>query len=52
MVNVYEVHCHKKINNKSHKAMLNHLFIVNDNFIIQEFEQKLHKFYKSKSKSF
>jgi len=52
LTNIPESQPIKKITNKNTKSILNHLFKVENTFMVNEFEQKIHTFYKQKSKSF
>ena len=49
---MYESHPSKKTLSKNHKTFLNYLFRVEQPFMINEFEQKIHTFYKHRAKSF
>lgn len=52
MTNIQESGTIKKINGKGMRMIVNHLFKVEESFMINQFEQKVHAFYKNKSKSF
>ncbi len=52
ILNVPEIHTLKKVNNKTAKSLLTSMFRVEKDFIINEFEQKVHTFYKKNAKSF
>lgn len=52
MANIQESGTIKKINGKGMRMIVNHLFKVEESFMINQFEQKVHAFYKNKSKSF
>jgi len=49
---MYESHPSKKTLSKNHKTFLNYLFKVEESFFLDEFEKKVHSFYKHRSKSF
>lgn len=52
MINIQESGTIKKVNGKGMRLMVNHLFKVEKSFFTDDFEQKVHSFYKNKSKSF
>lgn len=52
LINIPETSSARKMNNKNTKALLNSLFRVEKDFIVNEFEQKVHSFYKKNAKSF
>ena len=52
ILNVPEIHPLKKVSNKGAKSLLTSMFRVEKDFIVNEFEQKVHTFYKKNAKSF
>ncbi len=52
VANIPEIQPTKKINSKSTKSMITNLFRVEREFQVNEFEQKVHTFYKKNAKSF
>ena len=51
LINVYEDVLQRKVSSKMEKAMSIPFFRSMDNFYVEEFEQRIDKFYRSKSKS-
>ena len=52
LINVPEIQSLKKVNNRTTKSLMTNMFRVEKDFIVNEFEQKVHTFYKKNAKSF